>query len=96
MTVRLLVQVDVQAGKAKEQIAAFRSLAALVRAEHGCLSYDLYRVAGHPERFIIDETWLDRDSLDAHDHTEHMIDAAIANHSFRAGPAVATEISVVE
>lgn len=92
---RLLVQIEVQPGKAEEQIDAFRTLAPLVRAEHGCLGYDLYSVAGYPERFVLDETWLDRESLDAHGQTEHMIQAAASNQSFRSGPAHAVEISLV-
>lgn len=96
MTVKLLVQIEVQSGKAEEQITAFRRFAPLVRAEHGCLGYDLYRVTGYPERFILDETWLDQDSLDAHAESGHMIQADIANRSFRAGPAIAFELSPVE
>ncbi|MGV8881383.1 MAG: putative quinol monooxygenase [Rhodoglobus sp.] len=93
---RLLVEIEVQPGKAEEQMIAFRSLAPLVRAERGCLGYELYRVAGHTERFILDETWLDRDSLDAHGQTDHMIKAAITNQSFRAGKAVASELVLME
>ena len=93
---RLLVQIEVQPGKAEEQIIAFRNLAPLVRAEHGCLRYELYRIAGHPERFVFDETWLDHESLEIHDQAEHMIQADVSHQSSRAGPAVATELLLVE
>lgn len=96
MTVRLLVNITVQSGLRDAQIAAFARLAPLVRAEAGCIRYDLLAVAGEPERFVIDEEWESRADLAAHSAAEHMLAASAANASFRAGPAEIVELVPAE
>ncbi|WP_336604663.1 antibiotic biosynthesis monooxygenase family protein [Pseudomonas sp. ADAK22] len=46
--VRLVVMINTQPGKGAEQRAAFAKLAPLVRAEHGCLHYDLHPWSATP------------------------------------------------
>ena len=85
--VRLAILINTQPGKADQQIAAFQQLAPLVRAETGCLQYDLHRVTNDQDNFVLIERWASEANLHAHDVTEHMIKADAANPSFRAGPA---------
>jgi len=95
MSIRILVRIEVQPGKAEEQIVAFRDLAPLVRTEEGCLKYELYEVVGSPDEFLLDEEWDTQESLDAHGKTDHMVKAGIANTAFRARPSVATHIALI-
>lgn len=85
--VRLVVMINTQPGKGAEQLAAFAKLAPLVRAEHGCLHYDLHPVVGNPDSFVLIEKWASKDALAAHHVAVHMVEAARHNPSFRAGPA---------
>ncbi|MFD9726073.1 putative quinol monooxygenase [Streptomyces sp. NPDC059072] len=85
--VKLVILVTTLPGRGPEQIAAFERLAPLVRAEEGCLQYDMHQVAGEPERFVLIERWASQEALAAHDVTPHMIEADAASPAFRAGPA---------
>ncbi|MFE1596639.1 putative quinol monooxygenase [Nocardia sp. NPDC058705] len=82
-----VVLIATHPGKGPDQIAAFNTLAPLVRAEPGCLRYDLHSVPGNPDRFVLFEEWKSAEALAAHDSSEHMRAADIANKAFRAGPA---------
>ncbi|GAA4831973.1 hypothetical protein GCM10023235_02770 [Kitasatospora terrestris] len=73
---------------------AFERLAPVVRAEDGCLQYDLHRVVGDPDRFVLVELWASREALAAHDVTPHMVAADAAGPAFRAGPAQVLELEV--
>lgn len=44
----------------------------LVRAEEGCLRYDLLRDSENPDLLMFNEAWRDRAALDAHLATPHM------------------------
>ncbi|EST34522.1 putative quinol monooxygenase [Streptomyces roseochromogenus] len=85
--IRLVILITTLPGRGHEQIAAFERLAPTVRAEEGCLRYDLHQVAGDPDRFVLIEQWAGRQALDAHDAAPHMVEADAANKAFRAGPA---------
>lgn len=85
--VRLVVMINTQPGKGSQQLAAFQALAPKVRAEHGCLLYDLHPVVGNPDSFVLIEKWASKAALDAHHVAPHMVAAAQHNPSFRAGPA---------
>ncbi|PMS18553.1 antibiotic biosynthesis monooxygenase [Trinickia dabaoshanensis] len=87
MSVSLVVLIEVQAGKSQQQIEAFRAIAPLVRAEAGCIEYELHRVQGNDEQFVITEQWASEDALAAHSVAPHMTEAAEKNKAFRAGPA---------
>ncbi|GAA0703620.1 hypothetical protein GCM10010193_68170 [Kitasatospora atroaurantiaca] len=84
---RAVVLITTQPGRGAEQVAAFAALAPVVRAEPGCLRYDLHSVDGDPDRFVLLEEWASARALQEHDASEHMRAADAANKAFRAGPA---------
>lgn len=85
--------ITTQPGRGQEQVAAFERLAPIVRAEQGCLRYDLHRVSGDADRFVLLEEWASKEALAAHDVTPHMIEADAASPAFRAGPAQVIELA---
>ncbi|NWB99102.1 antibiotic biosynthesis monooxygenase [Pseudomonas gingeri] len=85
--VKLVILIATQVGRGQAQVDAFEKLAPLVRNEEGCLQYDLHRVAGNDDQFVLIERWTSKSALEAHDVTSHMIAAAAHNPTFRAGPA---------
>lgn len=85
--VRLVIHITTRPGHGPEQVAAFERLAPVVRAEEGCLQYDLHAVEGDPDRFVLLELWASEEALAAHDVTPHMVEADAASPAFRAGPA---------
>ncbi|MFG2819197.1 putative quinol monooxygenase [Kitasatospora sp. NPDC048365] len=90
--IRLQILITTQPGRGQEQVDAFERLAPIVRAEDGCLQYDLHRVVGDPDRFVLAELWASREALAAHDVTPHMVAADAAAPAFRAGPAQVLEL----
>ncbi|MFJ5547368.1 putative quinol monooxygenase [Streptomyces sp. NPDC093225] len=86
-TVQLVIVIRTLPGRGAEQVAAFERLAPVVRAEEGCLQYDMHRVGGDPDGFVLIERWASQEALDAHDATPHMVEADAASPAFRAGPA---------
>lgn len=93
MTIRLMVLISTQPGRRQDQVTAFERLVPLVRAETGCLRYDLHAVEGDDDRLVILEEWATQADLDAHGVAPHMVEAAEANADFRAGPAEAIFLS---
>ncbi|MEV6955538.1 putative quinol monooxygenase [Streptomyces sp. NPDC051183] len=85
--IQLVILITTLPGRGKEQIAAFERLAPIVRAEAGCLQYDLHQVSGETDRFVLIERWSSQAALAAHDVTPHMVEADAASPAFRAGPA---------
>ncbi|WP_314245835.1 putative quinol monooxygenase [Streptomyces kutzneri] len=85
--VQLVILINTLPGRGREQVAAFERLAPVVRAEAGCLQYDLHQVSGEPDRFVLIERWSSQAALEAHDATPHMAEADAASPAFRAGPA---------
>ncbi|MCY0925469.1 putative quinol monooxygenase [Streptomyces sp. H27-H1] len=90
--VRRLILITTLPGRGREQIAAYERLAPVVRAEEGCVRYDMHQVSGEQERFVLVEEWSSRAALAAHDVTPHMIEADAASPAFRAGPAEVIEL----
>ncbi|MEU0178137.1 putative quinol monooxygenase [Streptomyces massasporeus] len=90
--VRLVIHITTLPGRGKEQIAAFEEIAPLVRAEEGCLQYDLHQVLDAPDRFVLLERWASEEALAAHDASPHMIAADAASPAFRAGPATVVKL----
>ncbi|OAR25738.1 antibiotic biosynthesis monooxygenase [Streptomyces sp. ERV7] len=85
--IQLIIHIATLPGRGGEQATAFEHLAPLVRAEEGCLQYDLHQVADDPDRFVLIERWASPEALAAHDVSPHMIAADAANTAFRAKPA---------
>jgi quinol monooxygenase YgiN len=86
-TVDLVIHIRTRAGHADQQLAAFSDLAPLVRAEEGCLRYELFSLRGRADEFLLVESWASQADLDRHDVAPHMLAADAANHAFRTGPA---------
>lgn len=57
--------------KAEKLAEAATELVAFSLRDKGCLGYDLYRSRTNDDRFMIIETWEDRDALKAHTETDH-------------------------
>ncbi|SCK17237.1 putative quinol monooxygenase [Vogesella sp. LIG4] len=89
----LIVLIQVQPGLGKQQIQAFEKLAPLVRAEAGCLEYELHRVANNNDQFVLTERWTSAEALSAHDVSPHMLEADRLNPTFRAGPATVLQLT---
>lgn len=87
MKIRLVISIRTRPGLGQLQERAFARLAPIVRAEAGCLQYDLFRVDDDPDRFVLLELWESAEALDAHDASAHMLEADATNGEFRAGPA---------
>ncbi|MQY06796.1 putative quinol monooxygenase [Actinomadura macrotermitis] len=90
--VQLVILITTLPGRGQEQVAAFERLAPIVRAEEGCLQYDMHQVSGNPDRFVLIERWASQEALAAHDATPHMVEADAASPAFRAGPAQVIEL----
>ncbi|AXT86128.1 antibiotic biosynthesis monooxygenase [Aeromicrobium sp. A1-2] len=56
-----------------------------VRAEQGCLRYDLFRVRRHADTLMMVERWASKDDLRAHGASEHFTELAA-----RMGPELAS------
>lgn len=56
----------------EEEVAKLLSnLAAEIRAEPGCVNFQVFRLADNPSIFHVDETYLDEKAFQAHIATEH-------------------------
>ncbi|VWD51812.1 antibiotic biosynthesis monooxygenase [Burkholderia lata] len=91
--VLLVISIQTMPGKRHEQIAAYEHLAPVVRAEPGCLQYDLHPVVGDENRFVLIERWASADALAAHDVTPHMIANDARSPAFRAAPATVLRLA---
>ena len=85
--VRVAALLTALPGKGPELVAAFALVTPLVRAEDGCLQYDLHPYADDPDRFVVVERWASREALAAHAASEHMRTHGERGRPFSAGPA---------
>ncbi|HEY9372761.1 antibiotic biosynthesis monooxygenase family protein, partial [Streptomyces sp.] len=53
--IQLVILSNALPGRGQEQVTAFERLAPIVRAEPGCLRYDMHRVSDEPDRFVLIE-----------------------------------------
>ena len=93
MTIRIAVLITTQPGKSQQQVDAFALIAETVRAEAGCLRYDLHRVTNHDEQFLLLEEWESAEALADHDASTVMAEASVRHAAFRAGPVEVLELS---
>lgn len=70
--VRVVAVLQAQEGKGGEVLALWPDLARQVRAEDGCLAYDLHRVTGDEDRFVVLERWAGLAALATHGRSPHM------------------------
>lgn len=92
-TVRVVAVVRAQPGSGSAVLELWPALAAQVRAEDGCLAYDLHRVAGDADRFVVLERWESVGALAAHARSPHMAEFGGAAAGLLAAP---TEVLVLE
>ena len=92
-TVRVVAALKAQEGKGEQVLALWPALAAQVRAEDGCLAYDLHRVAGDADRFVVLERWASVGALATHGSSDHMREFGQAAAGLFAAPP---EVTVVE
>lgn len=93
MTLRIAILITTQPGKSEEQVAAFGLIAEAVRAEEGCIRYDLHRVENQQERFLLLEEWESPEALEKHNASAMMAEASVRHAAFRAGPVEVLELS---
>lgn len=93
MTLRIAILITTQPGKSEEQVAAFNLIKDAVRAEEGCIRYDLHRVENQAERFLLLEEWDSAEALATHDASAVMAEAGVRHAAFRAGPVEVLELS---
>jgi len=91
--IKLIILIEVQSGKANEQIDLYNKIRPLVLAEEGCLQYEMNQVTGSDIKFVLSECWDSKESLAFHDETPHMKNADAISPSFRAGPATVIELT---
>jgi len=85
--VKLVILIEVKPGEAQQQIDLYEKIRPLVLEEDGCLQYELSRVAGCDNKFVLIECWESQRHLALHEKTPHMIEADAISPSFRASPA---------
>jgi quinol monooxygenase YgiN len=90
--IKLVILIEVQPGRAGEQIALYNKIKPLVLGEDGCLQYEMCKVAGSEVKFVLTECWASKESLALHDETSYMKEADSISPSFRAGPATVLEL----
>ena len=92
-SLKLVILIEVQPGKAEEQIALYEKIRPLVLSEEGCLSYEMSRVSGSDVKFVLTESWKSKESLDLHDAMPYMKEADSMSPKFRAKPATVLELT---
>lgn len=60
----------------------------LVRAEQGCLRYDLLTLSGQPDVFLYTEVWEDEAALKAHAASPHMAAYRERTRELTEGPSI--------
>lgn len=91
----LVIVIETKNGCANQQIQAFKELQPLVLAEQGCLQYELTQDVNNENQFVLIEKWVTQADLNAHDVTEHMIEADKNSPSFRAKPATVFKLKSI-
>ena len=90
---KLVILIEVQPGKAGQQIELYNKIKPLVLAEEGCLQYEMSRVSGSEVQFVLIESWKSKAALDLHDEMPYMKEADAVSQCFRIGPATVLELT---
>lgn len=72
--VKITASLNAHAGKAQELLALLLEMAPKCRAEPGNLRWDIWRDIDQPERYVLDELYLDVAAAAAHRQTPHYQD----------------------
>ncbi len=94
MTVRVHALLTALPDRADELAETWPQLSAQVRAEDGCLSYDLWRSTSDPTSFTVWEEWASMEALKAHGTSAHMVD--FGHRGLLAGRSVITLLAPVD
>ncbi len=92
--VRVVATLTAQDGRGGDLLARWPALAAQVHAEDGCLAYDLHRVVGSPDMFVVLERWASAEALATHSQAQHMKDFGMASREFMAARPVVLVLDV--
>lgn len=91
--VKLVILIEVEQGKAQQQIDLYQKIKPLVLEEEGCFQYELNRVSGSDVKFVLIECWESQKHLDLHGKSTHMIEADTISTSFRAAPVTVLQLT---
>jgi quinol monooxygenase YgiN len=75
-TVKTVAILSAKPGRAEALDALLAGMAPHCRAEPGNLGWDVWREKDHPDRFVLDESYVDAAAVDAHRATPHYRDYA--------------------
>ena len=77
MSIRLTVQLQIQAGKnADFEGAASAAIGRVKDDDAGCEMYDLFRSVDDDTRYVMVESWASQENLDAHGKSPAMAEMA--------------------
>jgi quinol monooxygenase YgiN len=91
--VRVVAVLRARPGQGSTVLGLWPELSRQVHAEDGCLAYDLHRVAGDEDRFVVLERWASVEALAAHGRSPHMRQFGAAAADLLAAPP---DVMVVE
>jgi quinol monooxygenase YgiN len=66
MSVRLVISINAAPGKGNQLLKAMQARCELSRADAGCLQFEVFQSADHPDRLALLELWESQAALDAH------------------------------
>jgi quinol monooxygenase YgiN len=69
----VVATISVRPGRADAVVAIVSEHLSAVRAEEGCVRYDLFRVRREPDTLVMVETWASREALRTHGTAEHFV-----------------------
>ena len=91
MSIRLTVQLQIQAGKNADFESAASAAVARVKADDaGCEMYDLFRSIDDDTRYVMVESWASQENLDAHGKSPAMAEMAKIGPFLAGAPVMHT------
>ena len=70
--VTVIARIHAKPGKEDETRKELEALLEPIRAEAGCINYDMHRSADDPALFMFHENWTSKQALDEHLATPHL------------------------
>ena len=84
----VVAKLDVAGEHRDAFVEAARAAVAEVRAEEGCLAYDLHEDVERPGRFVFVEEYRDEAALSAHSGSRHLADFRAATRGMVEGAEI--------
>jgi quinol monooxygenase YgiN len=69
--IKIVAILEARAGKAEDLRALLFGMAASCRAESGNLRWDIWKDRSAPDRYVLDELYVDAEAVAAHRETPH-------------------------